>query len=93
MSLNDIFGILSVVALGFLSFGVLKQWRLVSRTGSTANISTTEVTIRVVVTVILLIKILLTGDLYLSIGQSLLATVLVIYYIHFLHLRTKEKQS
>ncbi len=90
MDLVSIVNILAIAALAFMSFGILKQWHLIRKTGVTSGISLTEVLIRFTVTYVLLVKILLVGDIYLIVGQIMLAAAITLYMITLVLVRLRR---
>ena len=85
-----IFDYLSVLALAFMSYGVLKQWHHIYKTGSVKDIVTQEVLIRFIVTVVLFVKIWLVGDIYLILGQTIFLVAVTIYFITLIALKKKS---
>ena len=93
MTLVKIFDYLSVAALGFMSYGILRQWWHVYKTKSVRDIVATEVVIRCIITLVLLVKLFLVGDAYLIIGQILLAIVILIYTVTLLILKNNLQRQ
>lgn len=82
-----IFDWLSLLALFVMSIGVLMQWRKIYKTRSVRDIETKEVFIRFSITLVLLIKIFLIGDVYLIAGQIALTISLSLYFFTLLYLK------
>ena len=87
------FDYIAVLCLGFMSFGILKQWWHIYRTGSAEGIVTTEVVIRFIVTFLLLVKIILVGDPYLIAGQLLLAGAISVYLFTLLPIKKLQAKN
>ena len=86
-----IFDYLTIAALGFMSYGVLKQWYHIYKTKSAKDIITQEVIIRFIVTLVLWIKILLVRDKYLIIGQTIFLTAIIIYTFTLIKVKKTNK--
>ena len=84
-----VFDYLSVAALAFMSYGILKQWHHVYKTKSAKDIVIQEVLIRFVVTAVLYVKIFLVGDFYLIVGQSILLFAIGVYFITLAFLKSQ----
>ena len=91
--LLSFFDYLSVLALAFMSYGIMRQWHHVYKTKSVKDIELQEVFIRFIITYVLLVKILLVGDIYLIIGQFILATVMLIYFATIFKLKRQNKNG
>jgi len=88
-----IFDWLSVLALVFMGFGVLKQWRHIYKTRSVKDIVTQEVFIRFIITWILSVKIILIGDIYLIVGQIIFGVTMTIYFFTLLIIKRKSRAA
>jgi len=90
MDFMRFFDYASVAALAFMSYGILSQWYHVFKSGTARDIVIKEVLIRFAVTIVLLVKILLVGDLYLIIGQLILTVAITIYITTLLIVKLKR---
>lgn len=90
MSIIKTFDYLAVAALVFMSYGVLKQWYHIFKNRSARDIVGQEVLIRWVITLVLLVKIFLVGDIYLIIGQLVLMAAISVYALTLFHIK-KDK--
>ena len=85
--LIKLFDYLSVAALIFMSYGVLKQWLYIYKSRSAKDIVTQEVVIRFIITAVLFIKIILIKDPYLIVGQAIFLISISIYAFTLLKIK------
>jgi len=92
MTILKLFDYLAIAALAFMSYGILQQWHHIFKNRSARDIVAQEVLIRFAVTLVLLVKIFLVGDVYLIIGQLILMAAISIYTFTLLYIKLKIKQ-
>ncbi|MBX4211222.1 MAG: hypothetical protein KW806_00255 [Candidatus Yanofskybacteria bacterium] len=90
MNYTHILNYLSLTALVFMSFGILRQWRHVAHSQSAKDIVFSEVAIRFGLTAILWIKIYLLHDKYLIVGQSALLFALTVYIVTLARIKLRQ---
>ncbi|MEK7536885.1 MAG: hypothetical protein AAB584_00355 [Patescibacteria group bacterium] len=92
MTILKIFDYLTIASLAFLSYGVLSQWHYIFKSKSIRDIVVQDVLIRWIATLVLLIKIVFVGDLYLIIGQSIFSLAISTYALTLLYIKSRYKQ-
>ena len=91
MSILKVFDYLTIASLAFLSYGVLAQWHYIFKNKSIRDIVVQDVLIRWIATLVLLIKIIFVGDLYLIIGQSIFSLAISIYALTLFYIKFKDR--
>ena len=92
MLIIKIFDYLSVAGLIFISYGTLLQWYHILKNKSAKDILTQDVMIRWIITLVLLVKVLFVGDIYLIIGQSIWSVAISIYALTLLYIKSSYKK-